>query len=921
MTVIRLLGVVRNPANGFPARPLARVSFLCQVRGDMSTVQEELIREDFLDALSDPNYLAMNAAAAADNADQLLNVAEGELGLLVRKGPTELGFLHRMLQEQLAAEHISAQLEPTKMYELFAEHVGDPRWREVLLATMWRLSRPSELHGLVDVIRARIDETPSGLRIREILAEITFGPYDLPPADVQDIAPDIIEAIETHPYEPHRARLLDSVLTGLEGATTGEIVRDCLKRWTILVQEPSTELVSEIAQLPPDVRLSGNIRKLLVRAVLYPSENIAYSSAVVIARRYTLGGPCGGEDRDLMQKELLHILSDPPSGLAAAAALTALSFGWESDPLVVDILNEARGHSDESVRIVALCHTLGVLQTIFPDAPATLQGNVQHLSDDDRAWLVGHLSAGMFSDSYSYSALLGAAVSEAVRGQDSVLEGLVASLKSTDEPHIDRRFIWTVVLRVLADDDRVVDIVCDQLSSEYHSSLGSLLTMGGERPLTSAYSFASPHSARVAAAIEDRLRTFKTGSMNRELWGLAAIDRGPMMKVALLESLETSPWPHWAADALAKYFDDDADARIALHAVLMGDPVRASMVANAATRVLAVEDVLPRLLTILSELAESGHPRQGRYDIVASAIVQACQEQRIETGPEIEPIAAEALKLMPADFNPSLGDPRHHFAADLYPSPSSITALAELEKVQDRPLAPYLRAFRNNPDQIQPLLESASNLLCSLPAYLRARVCQSLGSQMFSPDVVLQLTRQWADEVSGPNKSIASLAFHRALLRAKEEGLIDNGPWDLALAHLGEQAACYGWDHEDRRRGAWVGMCECRDWSILEERVETGGAAVPVGVSLDDVLDGPDLILLQQLASRWSDLRSEFGDALLTRLSGSRESESRSAVWNALALVARQDATLQLELENAVADDPELLRINGTWLWSMLRMG
>ena len=94
---------------------------------------------------------------------------------------------------------------------------------------------------------------------------------------------------------------------------------------------------------------------------------------------------------------------------------------------------------------------------------------------------------------------------------------------------------------------------------------------------------------------------------------------------------------------------------------------------------------------------------------------------------------------------------------------------------------------------------------------------------------------------------------------------------------------------------------------------------MPVGVSLDDVLDGPDLILLQQLASRWSDLRSEFGDALLTRLSGSRESESRSAVWNALALVARQDATLQLELENAVADDPELLRLNCVLVWYVAR--
>ena len=49
------------------------------------------------------------------------------------------------------------------------------RWREVLLATMWRLSRPSELSDLIGVIRIHlrnhIDESPAGLRTREILAK------------------------------------------------------------------------------------------------------------------------------------------------------------------------------------------------------------------------------------------------------------------------------------------------------------------------------------------------------------------------------------------------------------------------------------------------------------------------------------------------------------------------------------------------------------------------------------------------------------------------------------------------------------------------------------------------------------------------------------------------------------------------------
>ena len=122
---------------------------------------------------------------------------------------------------------------------------------------------------------------------------------------------------------------------------------------------------------------------------------------------------------------------------------------------------------------------------------------------------------------------------------------------------------------------------------------------------------------------------------------------------------------------------------------------------------------------------------------------------------------------------------------------------------------------------------------------------------------MLCLTRRWADEESRPNRSIASLAYHRALLRVKEEGQIDNEQWRLALDYLGEQASLYGWDNEARRRGAWVGMCVCGDWSILRDREETMDEAFPVGVALDDIIYGPDRTLLQQIALHWG--RSPIG--------------------------------------------------------------
>ena len=670
---------------------LARVAFMSQVRGDLTNISETELRQDFIDTLCDPNYFAMGAENSIHTTDQQLEVAEGELGLLVRKGPSEFGFLHRILQEQLAAEYISNRLSLTGFSELFAMHVGDARWREVLLATIWRIHRPSELRKLIGVIRSRIDETPAGLRAREILAEVTFGPYNLPATDIQQIAPHIIKVIEPHSYAPHRARLLDSVIMGLDGATTKDIVGRCLKRWALLVRHPSPEMVQAIGQLPSTDGLSDNICELLERALLYPDTRVAYASAIAIADRCSNGGPGSESERSQLCTRLLDVLADPPSGLTASAALSALALEWSEDRTVADILNEARGHGDESVRIVALGSALGVLRPVLSAGRVVLPGNTQPLSDDEREWLIGHLRDRDITD--AHWGLLVALVVEAARGQDSVIGDLVQSLQYEAGPYRNSELVWPVTLNVAADDDRVLEIVCDQLRSKVNSSLVLHMMFDGPQLLRTAYPPESPQNARVAAAIEDRLRTFESKDSDRVLFELAAVDHGPMMKKALLRDLSTASWPHWAAEALCEHFGDDPDAIAALHSVLMGDPAQASRIADVAPRVLATRRVIPRLLAILRELGGSVSPNLARYDFVASSIVNACREQGIDREPEAEVIAKEALRLMPGASGSPRNDPRYRLAADLYPSQASREVLAELADVEDRPISPYLRTF------------------------------------------------------------------------------------------------------------------------------------------------------------------------------------------------------------------------------------
>ena len=897
----------RQPLSSpFLRKLLSRVAFMSVARGDVTTVQEAVLHKDFLWALRDPNYLSMNAKEAEETTVQLLQVTEGELGLLVRRGPAELSFLHRILQEQLAAEYVSDQMEPCKQKEFFARHVRNPRWREVLLATMWKITQPSQLSDLVRVIRERIDESPAGLRVREMLAEVSFGPYELPAEEILQSTREVIEVIETHSYGRHRSRLVDHVLAGFQGTVTKDVVRKCLDRWALLAQEPAKELIFAIAQIPSSITLSETICHLLLQALRSPESGIAYGGSIAIAARCSVVAPESVGERDLMRKGLLRILSDPPSGFSQAAALIALALEWRDDLLVADVLEEARSHTEESVRIVALSDAIGVLRPTFITGSPVEPADIQKLSDHEQEWVIEHLQYG--GPSSIHFGLLVAAVSELVRGQEPILDNMLEMLELVVPSDENFGLIWSVLLNVFANDERVVDFVCSQLRSD-NSSLSLWLMMGNEQGLAQVYPPESPHNSSVAAALEDRLGKIGKEFFPERLFGFAAVDRGPVMRETLLNNLTEDSWPYWSAEALVQYFGDRDDVRTALRLELMGDSCRAARIANTAPCVLAPREVIPHLLTVLRNLSNTQDSEVEHYSNVVAALIRACQEEGTGSSREFEEIATEVLSLVPSHPKTHFSNVRFRLAEFSYPSLASKKLLEELAQEKDRPLALYLRTLRDEPEQIEPLLEEATRILCSLPAYIRGQVTDSLAHRSTVPDeVVLRMTDRWADEVSSLNKSIASLAYHRALVRGREKGHIDEEQWIQAMANIGEQISYIGPDHEARKRSAVVGICVCKQWSMLTERV-----------SLEDVVYGPDRVLLHQIATNWEELRSEFGDSLLARLSGTRAGQTPERAWDLLALVAAQAPALKRDLEHALVENPELLQLKGVLLWSVTR--
>ncbi len=91
-------------------------------------VMSQFLRDDVLG-------FGLAQSEARRQARALLTLGEQALGLLVERGPQELGFLHRSFQEYLAAEHI-VRKPFADQFDFVKDHCTEPIWQEVLLSLL-----------------------------------------------------------------------------------------------------------------------------------------------------------------------------------------------------------------------------------------------------------------------------------------------------------------------------------------------------------------------------------------------------------------------------------------------------------------------------------------------------------------------------------------------------------------------------------------------------------------------------------------------------------------------------------------------------------------------------------------------------------------------------------------------------------------
>lgn len=174
--------------------------------------------------------LALSLNDAKSETSQLLEYVTDSVGLLVAHSPTEVGFLHRVLMERLAAEAVAAKTGEDRR-AFVQHHASNPQMHETILALTSLLRSAEDGQAVIDAVRAGLDGAFQRLMGLPLLAEIALAARSCPPRTAQAIAAEMLEEIERGPYLGIKKRLLQLAVRGLRAGPTQSLIRKQIYRW------------------------------------------------------------------------------------------------------------------------------------------------------------------------------------------------------------------------------------------------------------------------------------------------------------------------------------------------------------------------------------------------------------------------------------------------------------------------------------------------------------------------------------------------------------------------------------------------------------------------------------------------------------------------------------------------------------------
>jgi len=743
-------------------------------------------------------------ADAIELASTQIESATHEVGILVQRQPEQIGFLHRSLQEFLAAQELAHR--PFQDVKAFVvEKSCEPGWQEILLGTLHLLRRQDEVDVILGGVRGATSE-PLDLPLRLIfLARSAFGDLNCSANLAEQIAEEIFSYIETSTWMPIRRTLVTEVVHGLDSEALGSRVRTRLIKWFPSRQRWRWGLFRRLAENPTD----GTDERLYAALINADSgEHKEIAEAIAL----------GANRWPNLSARLVNLLTNAADGDLLAAALHALATGWQSLPQLHDLLLDASESAFDNLSCVALINRV----------------KRGEKTDELKRRLARFCQRRMHVHPW----------------EDNLLDVLIAywpndpQLRAVALHSVRNKMVpteWNAhtafryLIRAFPNDNDVAAIIAetlrreDRIGTEFDHSAGWKWILAGFKG----------HRAIVAAA-EEWL----------EKHALASWDESSIAQVAMLAGTEKAKQsliarlkagkllPQWVVSTLIKLGTaNDPEIRQAVLSFIADDK-RAGTVANFLPDFLDKDDSGRRLLSLLGVVRgfEIGHVLTGldRVTLLKDPRTVAIIERRLRDDPDGHFWWNAKTHLL--EFFPKNVLVRER-------------ALKELDDAEP-PLYAIAGAYSQDP-QVRPLLDA---LIQPLHQDLRLTLVQALRSfvlreNSFARDLLRSYSREWSGEV----RTSAAVGCYTAIQKLRSSH-------DTDVAFLLTELGKTGPGYDERRQAAVGGLLILGEaQKLMEALVCEGEKGLGVRTAIEG---GHNWELVRMIIESWEVLTGISGEAI-----------------------------------------------------------
>ncbi|MGV0771858.1 NACHT domain-containing protein [Mycobacterium syngnathidarum] len=897
------------------------VAYRLRAEGSLGPVPTSHIRQLLRDAFADEEIGGYPLSDAWHMAEAATQLAEGEFGLLVDQGADHVGFIHRVVLDQLAGQRL-AKLAEREQIEVFNERHDDPSWLDVLLASLAVQSNPPTVAGLIDAIlhdsnglsRGWPWDARRGESAHEFLAAALAAGVEVSPRRFHDYLDLLIGRVDSDLSLEHRAALLTSLVRIYSHTTHGRRLSATFKRWLNATRPYPAAALYQLRNLAID---DSKASALLLRGMRSDHEETRINAAAAYAHRFgncyspdLLGSEAGKREVDAllsnaMLDSLVSALHRGPTSDFQSAALLAMGYGWLDSDVTQEHMLWARKQPSAKLRTIALYLAFksrpGVPLRSFLD-PTEIEWLFSQFRFETH--ILDRFASRMMCD------LLEHVVSESEPAQRHEIASFVLeTLRDNGRNGGHRDMCWQLACTALADDERLRDWVIDEFRSDK------------DRPLI-LYNLAMMpadwlENADMQAALASRPHENTEWSPE---FNLIVSPHFPAehVRAHLLKALDNyRPWG--IARRLLRDYGDDVAVRDELLSRLQDDTVGGRF-SPIALDLMGIESGFTRLFSML----ESANERTSEIEtqdhvLLAQSVAEAWQRIRdasvatADAGAEgasscvdsssteaSNHEAEEAIRVMAryseadvcaACTTVPTDGLSWHIPDIIRTWPEQVLdytrrAMADnrhvSEGIDDVIHSTVLRAYEGQLfDGSSEILGLALDMLTFLEAELREVLAHELSSVGIDSKQLIDLLSAFKTDPDDGVRRTAIVGITQAL--SNEPDYTDgtatgtgSSQFDTWCQYVRRQLCAYGPALDEDRQNAWVAMLLMRNFALIDGLAETIGSAGTPGVRLTDIFGSPDELLINLVVSNWDALERHFGDQLLRRLSGSRDGGSAS---------------------------------------------